>query len=74
MDKQLLKFPKNTISQKKKKKGLVRSFIICLEETAHVNTELMIQFLTLFRATKLLSDEACADQASGPQSCGQLAS
>lgn len=45
-----------------KKKSLVRSFKICLEETAHVNTELMIQFLSLFRTTKLSSDEVNGSQ------------
>lgn len=45
-----------------KRKSLVRSFKICLEETAHVNTELMIQFLSLFRTTKLLLDEVSSSQ------------
>lgn len=45
-----------------KRKSLVRSFKSCLEKAAHVNTELMIQFLSLFRTTKLSSDEVSGSQ------------
>lgn len=45
-----------------KRRSLVRSFKICLEETAHVNTQCINQFLTLFRTTKLLSDEVSGSQ------------
>lgn len=45
-----------------KRKTLVRIFKSCLEKAAHVNTELMIHFLSLFRTTKLLSDEVNGSQ------------
>lgn len=39
-----------------KRRSLVRSFKRHLEKAAHINTELMIHFLSLFRTTELLSD------------------
>lgn len=44
------------------KRSLVRNFKICLEETSHVNTEDMNHVLSLFRTTKLLSDEVTGSQ------------
>lgn len=44
------------------RKSLVSSFKSCLEKEARVNTELMIHFLSLFRSTKLLSDEVNGSQ------------